>query len=200
VDDPDAELRAAAVRWFDWARRVGRFNDDLANQWDPVKQKLISLLDDVDPDVQLEAAHCLATLDSELPRVGDVVCKLIARDGTQTTTLARLARLCGSLRSIVNHTLPVLGTWLSSNSAELREAAATALSQLGRQAAPLEAQLAVALEDEEPIVREFAAVTLGRLWDLSESSRAALLTACDDEDAGVSKIARLAVDGELRDP
>jgi hypothetical protein len=193
LDDDDAELRAAAARWFSSAIRAGRLDGELAAQRAAIQSGLQSRLEDADPDVQLEAARGLVRLLPELPLLADVVCGLLAREETQATTQAALAEICGWLPTFAARTLPTLARWLAAESAELREATATALARLGALCVPLEAALAAALDDEEPVVREQAALALGALPALTADSRAALQLATQDEDAGVAAAAERAL-------
>jgi HEAT repeat protein len=194
LNDPDAELRAAAARWLSTTVRFGRLESDLAAQRDDVVRGLQHALSDADPDVRLEAARGVVRSDPETPRLAEVVCELLAREEAQPTTQAALAELCGWLPKLTERTLPVLELWLAAESGELREAAAAALSRLGDQSSPLETALAVALDDEEPVVREQAAFALGRLPSLTAASREALQHAIDDEDSGVAGAARSALE------
>lgn len=192
--DADAELRAAATRWLSNAVRSGRVESELASQRETLVKCLHHSLNDADPDVQLEAARGLVRLVPDCPHLAEVVCELLVRSEAQSTTQATLAELCGWLPVAADQTLPVLGTWLSAESGEVREAAAAALARLGARSAPLEAALVAALDDEEPIVREQAAVALGQLPALSEISRTALQGASVDEDEAVASAARSALE------
>ncbi len=181
LGDPEAELRAAAARW--WQRT------DLETP----TAALFSLLNDVDPDVRLEAAATLEAEAATAPERTAVVLALLQRDDLEPLTqvrVARLARPCVGAAAVV---LPILGRWLSEGNGELREAVATTLVEWGAQTMLLHSQLTAAIEDEEPLVREAAAKTVGQWTAVAEETIAALRTAVDDEDPEVAQAAQVAL-------
>jgi HEAT repeat protein len=150
-------------------------------------------LDDADPDVQLEAAWGVAASNPQLPRFAAVVRQLLAHDEIPPITQAALAELCGCLSHLSEFAAESLKRWLTTGTAEVREAAATALAQWGATASVAEAELAAALDDEEPIVREQAARALGHLTAIAPDTRAALRVTMADADAAVANAAQLAL-------
>lgn len=191
LDDPEAEFRAAACRWLAQAVRQGQ----LAEQQAALRAAWTRCLHDADLDVQLEAARGLVHLDPPPVELADVVLRLLAHAEGQTTTLAVLVELSGACPHLAASLLPRLRGWLSSaTEVELREAAAATLARWGACSAPAEAELAAALDDESPLVREHAAIALRQLPQITEATLAALQAAREDEDAGV----RGAVDAALQ--
>ena len=72
----------------------------------------------------------------------------------------------------------------------MRESVSAAVAEWDRRAAPLIAPLLIALDDDEPLVREHAALALGRAAVSSPEVIAALQTAATDEDEVVAQAAR----------
>jgi HEAT repeat protein len=193
LDDGDPELRAAAARWLSTAIRSNLLEGELSAQAQGIFERLQQRLDDSDPDVKLEAARGLVCLAPESHNVSDVVLGLLAIAETPSTTQAALAELCGRLPHLSERLVSFLKSFSTSESAEVREAAATAFARWGARAVIAENELAAALEDEEPIVREQAAVALGHLDAVRATSLDALRQAAQDEDAGVAAAAQTAV-------
>lgn len=182
LDDPEAELRATACRWLAQAVRQGQLSEQQAM----LRSAWMRCLHDADLDVQLEAARGLSHLDPPPAELADVVLRLLAQAEGQTTTLAALVELSGACPDLAASLLPRLRGWLSSETdVELREAAAATLARWGACSAPVEAELAAALDDESPLVREHAALALRQLPQITAATLAALQAAREDEDAGV---------------
>lgn len=182
LDEAEAELRAAACHWLAQAVRQGQ----LAEPQPELRTAWTRCLHDADLDVQLEAARGLVHLDPQPAELADVVHRLLAHAEGQTTTLASLVELSGACPQLAASLLPRLRGWLSSETdVELREAVAATLARWGALAAPAEPELAAALDDESPLVREHAAIALQQLPQLTAATLAALQAARDDDDDGV---------------
>lgn len=119
LGDSDAELRAAAARW--WQR----------SDIEQPATALLNLLHDADPDVRLEAAATLETMALTVPERTAVVLAMLQRDDLEPLTQSRVARLARPCVGAAEIVLPVLGHWLSEGNAELREAVATTLVEWG---------------------------------------------------------------------
>jgi len=193
LDDSDAELRAAAARWLSTAIRSNLLESELSPQAQTVFDRLQERLGDSDPDVRLEAARGLVWIAPESPQLEVAICGLLELEGTPSSTLAALAEVCGRLPHLSERLSPYLRTSLTSHAAEVREAAATAFARWGARACAAETELAAALEDEEPIVREQAAVALGQLDCAQAATLAVLREAASDEDSGVAAAAQAAL-------
>lgn len=190
--DSEPELRAAAAHWL--AVTINRGALDLTSERQvQIREQTMSLLADADPDVRLAAAEAAVAWHVESPEVSRQVLLLLNDETTEPTSLALLSRLSGRLPDIADRSVPRLAALLSADSAEVREASALALKQLGARSMPAATELVAALEDEEPLVREFAAQALGQHDSVDDTIRHGLQAACDDEDAVVAAAAQAAL-------
>lgn len=189
LGDDDGDLRAASATWLARGLQQGKIprQVDAAPQ---VQSRLLPLLNDSDPDVQLAAARALSWMTPQPASLSSVVLQLLERDDSQATSHAVLAELCGRIRGIEAEAVVHLKRLITAEQADVREAAAGALAVLGNHAGEALHELVAALDDEEPLVRELAATALGQLHPLDESTRKALDQTTRDEDPEVAAAAR----------
>ena len=187
--DPEPELQAAALRWWQ-SPGCEMLIEHLATVQSNAETQLTS----DDPDVRLEAAATLNCLQPNHDVAASTLLELAQRDDLEPLTIARLAKLIAPLTAHVDVTVPLLGKWLGNDHGEVRESAATALAALGPAATPQITALITALDDEEPVVREQAALALGRIGMTSLNIVEALTMASNDEDIEVANVARAALE------
>jgi HEAT repeat protein len=189
LTDLESELRAAAAHWLAGVSARGTWQP-ASEQQTRLRSRLEPLLNDDDPDVRLAAAEGLAAGKHLTPEVAATVLSLFQHPETQATSLVTLARLSALFPDVADESVPRLAELLSAEQADLREAAAHALCDLGNRSAAASAELLAALEDEEPLVREFAARTLGQLEFVDDAIRHGLQATVSDEDALVAAAAQ----------
>ncbi|HUQ71519.1 MAG TPA: HEAT repeat domain-containing protein, partial [Planctomycetaceae bacterium] len=189
LSDTEAELRAAAAHWIAVVKVRGRIEPSLTHRTE-MQDRILPLLADADPDVRLSAAEASIAWDVITPAVSATVLDLLRHPETEATSLATLCGLSGRLPDIAVESVPRLAALLSAEQADVREAAAQALSALGSRSATAATELIAALDDEEPLVREHAARALGQLDFADDALRSALQAATTDEDAVVAAAAQ----------
>jgi|GEM_PF-3106190 len=189
LSSSDPELQASAANWLgrQLVRAPGLISSEPTEQ---VTAALQTLLTSDDPDVQLAAVRAMCRIDANSPELHQAMTALLSRDDIQPTSQVVLAEVCGVLTTRAEISVPALRQWLSAEQADVREATAAALSQLGAAAAPAVAELTTALDDEEPLVRESAAKALGNIGPLPPSTIEALQATCEDEDELVAAAAK----------
>ena len=191
LSDADSAVRAVAAKQLGELKRLS--TGDVA-LWTEIATGLSERLDDPDIDVRFEAARALGRIrTNDEPSMG-VILSLLDDEGIQPLMTAAIVTALGE-RSDVDLSLLVsrYGRLLSHEQAEVRESVLAAVAAWGPQAAPLVDPLVIALDDEEPLVREHAALALGRAEVASEAVVAALRTASVDEDEAVAETAREAL-------
>ena len=116
---------------------------------------------------------------------------LLDDDGIQPLMIASIVTAIGE-RSDIDLALlaPRYGRLLSHEQAEVRESVSAAVVTWGEPAASLVEPLMIALDDDEPLVREHAALALGRAGVASEAIMSALQTASADDDEIVAAAAK----------
>jgi HEAT repeat protein len=190
LSDRVGDLRAAAAHGI--AGRLERLSVSVADLGDDLQTKLHAGLQDPDPDVRLGILRALAAgpgFDAAAERVLDDL--IVAADG-QPPALVSLADLCRRIPGAAVRHLDELRQWLLADLAELREAASGALLTTGPAISTALPELLIAIDDEEPLVREQAAHGLGMCQPISDDIRRALELATQDEDPGVAQAARQA--------
>jgi HEAT repeat protein len=192
LQDADSGVRALAAKQLgDWKRRA-TFGADLS--WSDAAQELTVKLDDPDPDVRFESARALGRIEPSGSIAREVLLALVDDSETQPLTSGLvISALMERTESDWSFMLPRYRRLISHNQAEVREHASAGIVKLGRLADQLIPELVLALDDEEPIVRENAAHALGEAMTNTDSVRSALESACSDEDEGVAEAARNAL-------
>lgn len=189
LQSTDPELQATAANWL--GRQLARSQGVIPKeQVEPITSALLPLLASEDPDVQLAAVRAMCRIDIASSELATALGMLLSRDDIQPTSQVVLAEVCGILKDQAAVTLPTLRRWLSAEQADVREATAAALLNLGDSARPAHEELITALDDVEPLVRESAAKALGNIGPLPPSTIEALQAACDDEDELVAAAAK----------
>lgn len=189
LSDAEPELRAAAAHWLAVSKNRGLLallTERQADLRDPVTRLLV----DSDPDARLAAAEAAVAWKIDSATVAETVLHVLNDPQSETTSLATAVRLVSQLPDVAGQSVPRLAELLSLDSAEVREAAAQALAELGPDAQSAATALVAALEDEEPLVREFAARALGQLASIDDAIRQGLQAAASDEDTVVAAAAQ----------
>ena len=191
LSDADSAVRAVAAKQLGELKRLSIGDVAL---WTEIATGLSERLDDPDIDVRFEAARALGRIRTNDEPSKGVILSLLDDEGIQPLMTAAIVTALGE-RSDVDLSLLVsrYGRLLSHEQAEVRESVSAAVAAWGPQAAPLVDPLVIALDDEEPLVREHAALALGRAEVASEAVVAALRTASVDEDEAVAETAREAL-------
>lgn len=161
--------------------------------WPEIGTELAARLHDEDPDVGFEAARSLGRVNPQFTDARDVLLSLLDDEGTQPLMIAVVVSALGERPDATGDAellIPRLRQLLAHSQAEVRENAAAVVAGLGSVAAELVMELIVALDDEEPIVRENAALALGRSGVNLPQLLAALTAASDDDDEAVAAAAR----------
>ena len=188
LSDDDAVVRALAAKVLGESKRLDEAD---ASPWSEIAEALVARLSDLDVDVRFEAARALGRVRRGDAAARDVLLSLLDEEDVQPLMLASIITAVAE-RSDVDLTRLALryGTLLIHEQAEVRESVSAAVAQWGVSAAALIEPLLIALDDEEPLVRENAALTLGRAGVASEEVAAALRAAATDEDEVVASVAR----------
>ena len=188
LNDADSAVRAVAAKQLGESRRLPASD---AAPWNEIATELSERLGDPDIDVRFEAARALGRIRTNDESSRGVLLSLFDDEGIQPLMTASIVTAIGE-RSDVDLALlaPRYGKLLSHEQAEVRESVSATVAAWGQQAAPLVEPLLIALDDEEPLVREHAALALGRAGVASETILAALQTASTDEDEVVAEAAR----------
>lgn len=161
--------------------------------WEGIADDLRRVLADTDPDVQFEAARALGWIWPDGDEGVTVLWRMLGDDEAQPLMLALLVTaLAEHPRSCPEAHLPRLRELLRHPQAEIRENTSGLIATSVTAAQVLEAELVVALDDDEPIVRENAAIALGHIPLKGPETCAALTRAAEDEDEGVAAAARRA--------
>ena len=183
VRDTDSTVRALA------AKQLGAIEASEA-----VETQLVSLLDDVDPDVKFEAARALVRAKSQ-QSILTVPVFLTFLDETETHPLM-VAAVVNTLVKIdlppqttMEGLRPRLQRLLNHERAAVREAVSSAFVKWPAMGASCVDQLLPLLDDNEPVVRENIAKSLGESGVTNDAIRAALQTASQDEDVEVARAA-----------
>jgi HEAT repeat protein len=192
LQDGDSGVRALAAKQLGtWKRSA---TSDVVPSWSNAAQELTVKLDDADPDVRFESARALGVIDPGGSKAREILLALLDDSETQPLTLGLvISALLERTESDWNFMLPRYRRLISHPQAEVREHASAGIVKLGRMAHQLIPELVLALDDEEPIVRENAAHALGEAMTNTDSVRIALESACSDEDEGVAEAARNAL-------
>lgn len=191
LEDREGELRAAAAHWLAVACDRGWLNPadvaaDLAGQ-------LTARLSESDPEVQLACLRALSRLGAPAESLEPIITRMIADDEAEPTSMVILADLCRRVPDAGRRNLAALRRWLVAEQADLREGAALALLSLGADGVEALPEWLLAIDDEEPLVRETAARALGLFVGTHPEVRAALEEAVTDADPGVAAAAREAL-------
>lgn len=189
LNDVQGELRAVAAHWMATAIDTQRLQLTAAEQAQ-LGQRLLGHLQDPDPDVRLAIARCLAYVEPTSPALADVISELLKDDEAHSSSLAELAKLCARVPAASERNLPRLQQLLAAEQAEVREAASLVFARHADAARSSVPQLVIALDDEEPVVREHAARALGFVNPLPADAQLALEEATRDEDEQVAAAAR----------
>lgn len=191
LSDADSALRALAAKQLGELKRLA--TGDVA-PWAEIAIELAERLGDSDIDVRFEAARALGRIQTNDESSQGILLSLLDEEGIQPLMIAAIVAALGE-RSDVDLALLVsrYGRLLTHEQAEVRESVSAAVAAWGPQAAALVEPLVIALDDEEPLVREYAALALGRAEVASELVIAALQTAAADEDELVAETAREAL-------
>lgn len=187
LDDADSAVRALSAKQLGELRRLSTGE---VVPWAEVAAEISERLSDSDIDVRFEAARALGRI-----RPGDessmgVLMSLLDEEGIPPMMIAAVVSALGEQADVDLATLAArYEAFLSHEQAEVRESASAAVAAWGPQAALLVDPLVIALDDEEPLVRECAALALGRANVASQEIIAALRTAAADEDEVVARTA-----------
>ena len=194
LQDTDSGVRALAAKQLgEWKRRGDSATAVDASTWDQIGAALAGCLRDEDPDVRFEAARALGAIQPLLPEANAVLLSFLDDEGTQPLMIAVVVTALGEYAEAAPDVLlPRLRTLLAHSQAEIRENVSAVIARSQRIAAALASELVLALDDDEPIVRENAAVGLGLSGNVSTDVMSALATAGQDEDEGVADAARTA--------
>ena len=188
--DADSGLRALAAKTLGELKRRAVADDAV---WPEIGAELAERLSDEDPDVRFEAARALGRVNPRLTEARDVLLALLDDGGTQPLMIAVVVSALGERPDAdadVELLVPRFRHLLAHPQAEVRENVSAVVAGLNAVAASLIGELIVALDDDEPIVRENAALALGRSGRNSPDVLAALATAAGDDDEGVATVAR----------
>jgi HEAT repeat protein len=191
LQDTDSGVRALAAKQLGESKTR---DTPTSIEWTAIAGELATLLRDDDPDVRFETARSLGRIDPNHSTAREVLLSLLDDDGIQPLMIAAVVSALRE-RSDVDTAVLVLRyrSWLTHERAEVRESVAAAVSSWDARAAAMVEELVVALDDEEPLVREHAAMALGRARVASEKVFAALREAASDEDEGVAAAAETAL-------
>ena len=186
--DADSAVRALAGKQLGELKRLPASE---ASPWNEIAIELTERLADSDIDVRFEAARALGRIRSDDESSRGVLMSLLDDDGIQPLMIASIVTAIGE-RSDIDLPLlaPRYGRLLSHEQAEVRESVSAAVVTWGEQAASLVEPLMIALDDDEPLVREHAALALGRAGVASEAIMSALQTASADDDEIVAAAAK----------
>ncbi len=186
--DADSAIRALAAKQLGEWKRLPASD---AAPWNEIATELTQRLADPDIDVRFEAARALGRIRANDESSRGVLLSLLDDEGIQPLMTASIVTALGE-RSDVDLALlaPRYGKLLSHEQAEVRESVSAAVATWSQQAAPLIEPLLIALDDEEPLVRENAALALGCAGVASEAILTALQSASADEDEVVAEAAR----------
>lgn len=158
-----------------------------------VGTELSSRLVDEDPDVRFEAARSLGQISPQFVAAREVLLNLLDDEGTQPLMIAAVVSALGERTDLdVPAMISRFRSLLGHAQAEVRENTSSAVSKFSAIAAGLTAELIIALDDEEPLVRENAAIALGNSGASSSEVLSSLATATRDEDEGVAAAAQAA--------
>lgn len=193
LQDTDSGVRALASKQLgEWKRRGDSSAID-ASTWDQIGAALAGCLRDEDPDVRFEAARALGAIHPLLPEANKVLLSFLVDEGTQPLMIAVVVTALGEHAEAATDVLiPRFRILLAHVQAEIRENVSAVIARSHRIAAALASELVLALDDDEPIVRENAAIGLGLSGSASADVLSALATAGQDEDEGVAEAARAA--------
>lgn len=191
LSDADSAVRALAAKQLGELKRLS--TGDVV-PWTEIATELSERLGDSDIDVRFEAARALGRIQTNDESSKGLLLSLLDDEGIQPLMTATIVATLGE-RSDIDPSLLAAryGLLLSHEQAEVRENVSAAVATWGPQAAALVDPLVIALDDEEPLVREHAALALGRAEVASETIIAALRTASADEDEIVAETAREAL-------
>ena len=191
LSDADSAVRALAAKQLGELRRL--FTGDVV-PWTEIATELSERLCDSDIDVRFEAARALGRIQTSDESSKGVLLSLLDDEGIQPLMTAAIVTALGERSDVdLAQLVSRYGRLLSHEQAEVRESVSAAVAAWGPQAASLVDPLVIALDDEEPLVREHAALALGRAEVASEAIIAALRTASADEDEVVAETAREAL-------
>lgn len=187
IADADSGVRALAAKQLGgWKRRDTPLDE---TAWRAIGAALQAHLNDDDPDVRFETARSLGRITPELPEAAGVLLSLLDDEGTQPLMIAAVVSALGERVNLNSmDMIPRLRRLASHSQAEVRESVSEVAAKLGKAAEGLLAELLVAIDDEEPIVRENAAISLGNC-PASPQVLEALLIAGNDDDEGVAAAA-----------
>jgi len=190
LDDADPTIKALAARLLSATTTTAAV--------DPAT-RLVSLLNDEDPDVRFEAARALIRRKSKHAAAArPVLLTFLDETETQPLMLAAVTNLLAEIdldpATSVNELLLRLKKLFGHDRGEVREAAAIAFAKWPAMATECSDLLLPLLDDSEPLVREKIAESLGQAGVNNDAIRAGLQAATDDEDTEVARVARLALD------
>ena len=190
LDDTDSGVRALGAKQLGEQRRlVSKAPENSC--WADIGNALERKLSDEDPDVRFEAARSLSLINPEIAAPRDVLLAFIHDEETQPLMLGVVASVLAERTDLEPQRLvPRLRQLIVHPQAEVREAISAIITRLGTIAAELQPELIVALDDEEPVVRENAAIALGNSGSTAIDVRSALENAARDEDEGVAVAAK----------
>lgn len=188
LHDADLSVVALAAKQLGELKRCST-GDSVA--WTDIARELAARLADADLDVRFEAARSLGRIRSDDESSRGVLLSLLDDAGIQPLMIAAIVTALGERSDLdVSLLAPRYGRLLSHEQAEVRECVSAAVATWERPAALLVEPLLIALDDEEPLVRENAAISLGRAGSDTAAVIAALQTVSTDEDEIVAEAAR----------
>jgi HEAT repeat protein len=191
LNDQDSGVRALAAKQLrELKSRNAVGMGESPDTWVEIATKLQTLLTDEDPDVRFEAARALTHVNPDVASARHVLLDFLDDEGTQPLMLAVVVTAIGERRDLgVAELQPRFQKLLGHAQAEVRENASAVVCQWGADVETMIPELIVALDDDEPIVRENAAVALFHCRTATVEVLAALRTASTDEDEGVAAAA-----------
>jgi HEAT repeat protein len=193
LQDADPGIRARAARQLgEWKLRDAS-GASQAELWSIISTELVVRLADEDPDVRFEAARALGAVDPKISAARDILLSLHDDEETQPLmTAAVISALAQRTDLDLDVMIPRLKHLLVHSQAEVRENASAMVASIAEAASPLVNELLIALDDDEPIVRENAAIALGHSGTNDPQVLSALLAAGQDDDEGVAEAAQTA--------
>lgn len=188
LSDADSTIRALAAKLLG-----GCLSPD-----SEADSKIVSLLDDEDPDTRFEAARALIRRKSAYQaKSTQALFSFLDEVETQPLMVAAILNALAEAESLqesdFSRLLKHLQTRLEDERAEVREALACVLARWPALCGPIIDQLLPLLDDSEPIVREKIAIALGQAGNAEPQVLESLRTATADDDTEVARVAQEAL-------
>ena len=190
LNDADPTIRALAAKLL---------GNSETSHTQAIKDRLILLLSDSDPDVRFESARTLIRRKNFHGNSSfSVLFSFLDESETHPLMVAAVVNTL-SAADVPEQTInidmqPRLEKFLDHDRAEVREAVAIALAKWPVMAGKLTERLLPLLDDPEPIVREKIAQAFGRAGVVNDQIRSALELTSQDEDLEVAREAKDALD------